>query len=215
MAEVIIEEKKEIVHVKNTGRLKELLLPNVEVLLEESNQPKRKTKYSLIAVKKHNRWVNIDSQAPNKVAFEAIQEGKLNEIGFVQKLKREVKFGDSRFDLYIEKDDEKAFIEVKGVTLEKEGLAMFPDAPTSRGTKHIWELVKALEEGYKGTILFIIQMEGCQMFTPNKEADSDFQQALIEASKKGVQILAYDTIVNEKELTIGKPIPVSLTKNNV
>lgn len=215
IAEVIINDKLEKVHVKNTGRLKELLQPNVDVLLEESNNPNRKTKYSLIATRKENRWVNIDSQAPNVVAFEAIKKGKIHEIGTAQTVKKEVTFGSSRFDLYIEKEDEKGFIEVKGVTLEIDGLAKFPDAPTSRGTKHIYELIKAVKEGYKGTILFIIQMEGCYTFTPNKETDPAFSDALIEASKNGVKILAYDTVVNDEgEMIIGKPIPVELAKNN-
>ena len=164
VAEVYIDGQKEKVHVKNTGRLKELLIQNVEVLLEESNDPNRKTKYSLIAVKKGERWVNIDSQAPNTVAYEAILDGKIAEIGTVQKLKKEVKYGDSRFDLYFETQEERGFIEVKGVTLEKDGVAVFPDAPTSRGTKHVLELMKAVEEGYKGIVLFIIQMEGCRFF---------------------------------------------------
>lgn len=210
VAEVWIDGEIEKVHVKNTGRLKELLLPNAEVLLEESDQPNRKTKFSLIAVKKNEQWVNIDSQAPNAVAFEAIANGKIAEFVELQQLKREVKFGDSRFDLYFETKEEKGFIEVKGVTLEKDGVAMFPDAPTTRGTKHILELIKAVEEGYKGTILFIIQMEGCKYFTPNKETDPSFFNALIQASKQGVQILAYETKVRENSMVIGKQIPIHL-----
>jgi len=210
VAEVYLDEQIEKVHVKNTGRLKELLLPNAEVLLEESDQPNRKTKFSLIAAKKGNLWVNIDSQAPNTVAYEAISGGEIAEIRNLRQLKKEVKYGDSRFDLYFETEQEKGFVEVKGVTLEKDGVAMFPDAPTARGTKHVWELAKAVSEGYKGIILFIIQLEGCRYFTPNSETDPSFTDALVQASKQGVRILAYETHVDEHQMSIGKQIPVIL-----
>jgi len=210
VAEVYLDEQIEKVHVKNTGRLKELLLPNAEVLLEESDQPNRKTKFSLIAAKKGNLWVNIDSQAPNAVAYEAISGGEIAEIRNLRQLKKEVKYGDSRFDLYFETEQEKGFVEVKGVTLEKDGVAMFPDAPTARGTKHVWELAKAVSEGYKGIILFIIQLEGCRYFTPNSETDPSFTDTLVQASKQGVRILAYETHVDEHQMSIGKQIPVIL-----
>jgi len=210
VAEVYLDEQIEKVHVKNTGRLKELLLPNAEVLLEESDQPNRKTKFSLIAAKKGNLWVNIDSQAPNTVAYEAISGGEIAEIRNLRQLKKEVKYGDSRFDLYFETEQEKGFVEVKGVTLEKDGVAMFPDAPTARGTKHVWELAKAVSEGYKGIILFIIQLEGCRYFTPNSETDPSFTDTLVQASKQGVRILAYETHVDEHQMSIGKQIPVIL-----
>jgi len=210
VAEVYLDEQIEKVHVKNTGRLKELLLPNAEVLLEESDQPNRKTKFSLIAAKKGNLWVNIDSQAPNTVAYEAISGGEIAEIRNLRQLKKEVKYGDSRFDLYFETEQEKGFVEVKGVTLEKDGVAMFPDAPTARGTKHVWELAKAVSEGYKGIILFIILLEGCRYFTPNSETDPSFTDTLVQASKQGVRILAYETHVDEHQMSIGKQIPVIL-----
>ena len=210
IAEVFIDGTVEQVHVKNTGRLKELLIPDVEVLLEVSDNPNRKTKYSLIAVSKKGNWVNIDSQAPNEVAFEALKEGKLVEIGSVKTLKKEVTFGDSRFDLYYEQGEQKGFMEVKGVTLEKNGIATFPDAPTARGTKHVLELNKAVQAGYKGAILFVVQLKGCQAFTSNKEMDPTFADALIEASRNGVQILCYDAIVRENELVLDEPIPVVL-----
>lgn len=210
VAEVSVDGQKEKVHVKNTGRLKELLIPDADIILEESSHSNRKTKYSIIAVKKENRWVNIDSQAPNMVAYEALLEGKIEEIGAVQQLKKEVKFGESRFDIYFETTGEKGFIEVKGVTLEKDGVAMFPDAPTSRGTKHLFELAKAVKEGYKGIILFIIQMEGCLRFAPNQKTDPTFADALRQVSTQGVQILAYETKVNEQSMVIGKRIPVKL-----
>lgn len=211
IAEVEIEGIKERVHIKNTGRLKELFIPKTVVLLEESDNPDRKTKYSLVAVDKNGRWVNIDSQAPNKVAFEAMSEGEIVEFGIPTNLKREVTYGASRFDLYYEKDGKKGFIEVKGVTLEKDGIAMFPDAPTTRGTKHVLELAKAQQEGYQNAILLIVQLKGCHEFTPNRETDPAFADALLLAHQAGVQILAYDTIVVEDGLKINHSIPVKLS----
>ncbi|MFB6466396.1 DNA/RNA nuclease SfsA [Cytobacillus sp. Hz8] len=211
IAEVEINGIMELVHIKNTGRLKELLQPFVEVLLEVSDNPNRKTRFSLIAVKKKGDWVNVDSQAPNMVAFEALTSGNLQEIGPVSFAKREVTYGDSRFDLYYEKDNEKGFIEVKGVTLEKDGFALFPDAPTSRGTKHVLELAKAVRAGFAGTILFVVQMDGCHAFTPNREMDAPFADAILLAAQQGVQILAYDSIVTEDELVLGNPLPVHLS----
>ena len=210
IAQVYINGIKEQVHIKNTGRLNELLLPKAKVMLEHSDNPNRKTRYSLISVEKNGRWVNIDSQAPNAVAFEALKKGKLIEIGLVDSVKREVAYWDSRFDLYFEKDGEKGFIEVKGVTLENDGVLMFPDAPTSRGTKHVLELTKAVQEGYSCSILFVIQMKGCHLFTPNKEMDPAFSDALLRASQQGVQIMVYDCIVKEDELILDQRIPVSL-----
>lgn len=210
IAEVYINGVKEQVHIKNTGRLKELLLPGAEVLLELSDHPNRKTRFSLISVFKNGNLVNIDSQAPNFVAFEAIKSGKLGEFGSVLKVKREVTYGESRFDLYFEKKDEKGFIEVKGVTLENDGVAMFPDAPTARGTKHVLELVKAAEEGYTCAILFVVQMKGCRVFVPYREMDSAFADALLHASQHGVQVLAYDSTVGEDELVLDQPVSVCL-----
>ena len=210
IAEVYINGIKELVHIKNTGRLNELLLPKAKVMLEHSDNPNRKTRYSLILVEKNGRWVNIDSQAPNAVAFEALKKGELIEIGLVDAVKREVAFGDSRFDLYFEKDGEKGFIEVKGVTLENDGVVMFPDAPTSRGTKHVLELTKAVQEGYSCSILFVIQMKECRLFTPNKEMDPAFTNALLRASQQGVQIMVYDCIVKKDELILDQRIPVSV-----
>lgn len=212
IAEVFIDGIKEQVHIKNTGRLKELLVLGAEVLLELSNNPNRKMRFSLIAVAKNGSWVNIDSQAPNAVAFEALKAGKLTEFGgLVELVKREVTYGDSRFDLYFEKGSEKGFIEVKGVTLEENGVAMFPDAPTARGTKHVLELAQAAHEGYTTAILFIIQMKGCRAFSPHREMDAAFADALLEASRQGVQILAYDSIVKEDELVLGEKLPINLS----
>ncbi|MCP1146557.1 DNA/RNA nuclease SfsA [Lysinibacillus endophyticus] len=210
VAEVSINDSVERVHVKNTGRLKELLYPDNKVLLEKSNNPKRTTNYSIIAANKNDKWINIDSQAPNAVIFEALKEGKIKEIGKVDFLKKEVTFGESRFDFYYENGDEKGFIEVKGVTLERNEVASFPDAPTLRGMKHVLEMCQAVQEGYKGTILFVIQMKGCKSFTPNREMDPNFADRLLQAAQQGVQIIAYDSIVEEDSLFIDKQIPVSL-----
>lgn len=214
IAEVIIDDDetaKEQVHIKNTGRLKELLQPGAEVLLEQSDNPNRKTRFSLIVVAKNGSWVNIDSQAPNAVAFEALKAGKLaEEFGLVELIKREVTYGDSRFDLYFENGDTKGFIEVKGVTLEENGMALFPDAPTARGTKHVLELAKAVHVGYTAAILFVIQMKGCRGFAPHREMDPAFADALLEASRQGVRILAYDSIVKEDEIALGEKVLVDL-----
>lgn len=213
IAEVLINGEKEPVHIKNTGRLRELLIPGAKVILEISDNPDRKTKYSLIAVYAYGHIVNIDSQAPNLAAFHALEKGKINEIGTVNKVRREVTFKNSRFDLYYEKEKEKGFVEVKGVTLVKERTAMFPDAPTSRGTKHVMELIKAQEEGYHASILFLIQMEDCKLLCLNWEMDPVFSEAVVEAVQKGVNVFAYDCKVSEKELVLNQPVPVSLEYN--
>ena len=210
ISEVYIDGVKLQVHVKNTGRLKELFQQGAKVLLECSDNPNRKTQFSLIAVLKDDVWVNIDSQAPNAVAFEAIKQGRIAEIGQVDLVKREVTYRASRFDLYFEQGEQKGFIEVKGVTLEIEGVAMFPDAPTTRGTKHVLELAKAAKEGYHCAILFLVQLKGCRKFVPNREMDPAFADALILAAEAGVQILAYDTMVTEDGMVLDTVVPVEL-----
>ena len=207
---VELNGQEEMVHVKNTGRCKELLLEGARVFLEEADKEGRKTKYSLIAVYKGDVLVNMDSQAPNQMAAEALAEGKIKEIGEVEFLKREVKYENSRFDLYYQKGNQKGFIEVKGVTLEENSVAKFPDAPTERGAKHLRELVKAKEEGYEAAVLFVIQMKGIKEFCPNEERDPAFTAALREASEAGVKILAYDCQVEVGKVWIENPIPVIL-----
>ena len=209
IAHVEIEGSLEICHVKNTGRCRELLIQGVTVYLEKSNNPKRKTKYSLIGVEKDTRMINMDSQAPNKVVHEWLQAGNLSpRTTFI---KPETKYRSSRFDFYIETDKEKIFMEVKGVTLEEDGVVKFPDAPTERGLKHIEELCKVLEEGYKAYVFFVIQMKGARYFTPNNKTHPAFGEALIKAKEAGVQILAYDCEVTKDFLKIGKEIEVRLT----
>lgn len=210
ICDVYVDGIKEQVHIKNTGRLTELLHPDVPVFLERSNDPKRKTRFSLIAVSKHGVLVNIDSQAPNVVVAEALAAGKLTEFGSVDLVRREMKYRNSRFDLYFEKGERKGFIEVKGVTLEKNGVALFPDAPTSRGKKHLLEMAMAAKEGYMTAIIFLIQMKGCLRFEPNKTMDAFFTESLYEAARHGVQILAYDSIVTEKKIVLDQSVPVRL-----
>lgn len=210
IAEVFIDGVKEQVHIKNTGRLTELLQPCAEVLLEPGDQPGRKTRFSLVAAAKNGEWVNIDSQAPNKLAYEAIMEGRLKEFGAVSTLKREVTFGGSRFDLYVEADGQAGFIEVKGVTLEKEGVALFPDAPTARGTKHVLEMIQAVQAGYLGVILFVVQMKGCREFAPYRDMDPVFAEALEQAVLQGVKIMAYESSMEDHHFTLGEKLPIWL-----
>ena len=208
---VELNGQEEMVHVKNTGRCKEVLSEGARVFLEEADKEGRKTKYSLIAVYKGDMLVNMDSQAPNQMAAEALAEGKIEEIDEVDFLKREVSYENSRFDLFYQKGEKKGFIEVKGVTLEGNGIAKFPDAPTERGAKHLRELIKAKEEGYEAAALFVIQMKGVQEFRPNEERDKNFTAALKEAAKAGVKILAYDCRVQVGKVYIDQKVPVNLS----
>lgn len=203
----------EKVHVKNTGRCRELLIPNCTVYLEESNNPNRKTKYSLIAVQKGDRLINMDSQVPNKVIYEALVNKSiilpnLNEE--IKLIKTEKTYGNSRFDIYLETENQKVFIEIKGATLEEENIVMFPDAKTERGVKHINELIKASEEGYKCYVIFVVQMENILYFTPNKKMHLELAEALNIANAKGVDVLAYDCIVNPDSIIIKDDVKVIL-----
>ncbi|MBQ7385563.1 MAG: DNA/RNA nuclease SfsA [Ruminococcus sp.] len=214
IAKVEINGKEETVHVKNTGRCRELLRENVTVYLEKSSNPNRKTAFDLVAVEKvregkENLLVNMDSQIPNAVAFEWLT-GENPLFSKNAKIKREVTFGDSRFDLYVEDEERKAFVEVKGVTLEHSGYALFPDAPTERGVKHINELVKATEAGYEAYILFVIQMKEVHTFSPNKEMHADFAEALKNAYNKGVKVIAMDCVVTPDEMIIDKKVRACL-----
>ncbi len=210
VAEVFIDGQLEKVHIKNTGRLIEVLKPGATVALEPSNNPKRVTRYSIIAAKKEEKWINIDSQVPNSVVYEALKKGKLMQFVGVTDIKREVRYESSRFDLFYYRDKIPGFIEVKGVTLEQDGVAMFPDAPTSRGTRHVNTLIQAKDEGFEATILFIVQMGGCHLFTPYKDMDIAFYQMLKEAAVKGVQLLAYDCEVTESTIQLNNQIPIHI-----
>ncbi len=212
IAHVMIDGKEEVVHVKNTGRCKELLVPSATVYLEKSDNPERKTKYDLIAVLKNGRLINMDSQMPNAGAYEWVQAGGL---GFVPKnLKREVKYGNSRFDLWYEKEDgTQGFVEVKGVTLEENNVVRFPDAPTTRGLKHIKELEECVKEGYEAFALFVIQMKDVSYFQPNYDTMREFGQQLIEARDAGVNVVAVDCNVKPDEVILNKTVPVILEEN--
>lgn len=200
IAHVEINGKVEICHVKNTGRCKELLTPNAIVFVEENNNPNRKTKFSLIGVIKGKRMINMDSQVTNKVVHEWILKGNL--ITEVTLIKPEKKYNNSRFDFYIETENRKIFIEVKGVTLESEGIVKFPDAPTERGVKHVKELCDCIKDGYEAYIIFVIQMKDVLHFEPNVETHKEFAEVLKEAAKNGVNIIAVDCEVKEDSIDI-------------
>ena len=211
IAHVQIGDQLETVHVKNTGRCRELLVPETEVILEKSDNPARKTKYDLICVNKGGRWINMDSQAPNKAAEEWVAAGNL----FPEKVtvRREKTYGNSRFDLYVESEERKAFIEVKGVTLEENNIVRFPDAPTERGIKHLYELMKAAADGYEAYLLLVIQMKGVTRFEPNWDTHREFGETLQKAQKAGVHILAYDCLVEPDRMEIQDPVPVRLERD--
>ena len=208
IAYVEIAGRKETVHVKNTGRCRELLQPGALVYLEKSDNPARKTQYDLVAVQKGNLLINMDSQAPNKVVEEWLRAGEL--FSDVVTVRPETTYGNSRFDFYVETSTERIFIEVKGVTLEENGVVRFPDAPSERAVKHVEELVQAYRDGYQVYVLFVIQMEEAKFFTPNKDTHPAFAQALEEAAKQGVRVLAYSCSVTPDSLQIKSPVLVKL-----
>lgn len=201
-----IDGKEEICHVKNTGRCRELLLNGATVYLEKSSNPNRKTQYDLVAVQKGDRLINIDSQVVNNVALEFIPK-LFNDIKLV---KPEYKYGNSRFDIYVETETEKIFVEVKGVTLENDGVVRFPDAPTERGVKHLNELQKAVTEGYRAYVLFIVQMNDVKYFEPNRETHPQFADALKQAKTNGVIPLAYDCSITPDCIEIRNPILIKI-----
>ena len=201
IANVSIEGVPVVAHVKNTGRCRELLLPRAEVFLEKSDSPQRKTAYDLITVRKANGLlINIDSQAPNKVVREWLEQ---QDYDFIRP---EFPYGNSRVDFYMEKGKERYLLEVKGCTLEREGIGFFPDAPTERGAKHLRELKKAVLEGYNASVAFVIQMDGISEVRPNTETDPDFTEALREAQEAGVKVLFLLCHVEPDSLTIMKAI---------
>lgn len=212
IAHCLVDSEEVVAHVKNTGRCRELLLPGVTVWLQHHDNPARKTHWSLIAVQKGERLINMDSQAPNEIAAEAILNGTLTLPGWEHPdiVRREVRYGDSRFDLCLTKDGKQAFVEVKGVTLERDGAVYFPDAPTERGVKHVRELCAALDEGYGAFILFVIQMENVRFFAPNDETHPAFGETLRQAAQKGVGIVAADCLVAPDEVRLNKSVPVQL-----
>lgn len=208
VARVEAEGEELVCHVKNTGRCRELLVPGATVWLEESPNPSRKTKFDLIAVEKGDRLINMDAQAPNKVFGEWAAAGGFREG--LTLLRPETTYGSSRFDFYWESSKSRGFVEVKGVTLEEDGIVRFPDAPTLRGVKHLDELVKAHEAGYEAAVCFVIQMEDVCWFAPNDVTHPEFGQALRKAAAAGVEILAMDCAVTPQSLTMGNPVLVKL-----
>jgi len=195
-------------HVKNTGRCRELLVPGATVYLEFSGNPLRKTPCDLVAVEKGERLINMDAVAPNAVAGEWLRGGG---PGFVPDLLRpEVTHGDSRFDYFLEQGERRAFLEVKGVTLEEDGIVRFPDAPTERGVKHLQGLAKAVREGFDAYILFIVQMQGVRYFEPNRATHPAFADALRDAADAGVHLLALDCAVTPNSITPGAPVEIRL-----
>ena len=204
--------KKETIHVKNTGRCAELLRPGAAIYVQESDNPERKTKWDLIAVEKETgsgkRLINMDSQIPNRVVQEWIEAGNL--FPDVSLVRPETTYGNSRFDLYVEAGDRKIFIEVKGVTLEEDGVCRFPDAPSDRAVKHLEELIRAKKEGYEAYVFFVIQMKGVSYFTPNTDTHPAFAEALRRAKEAGVEILAYDCSVAPDSIVVSEPVDAVL-----
>ncbi len=208
IAEVEIDGEIKICHVKNTGRCRELLTCGARVLLERSENQARRTEYDLIAVYKGEKLINIDSQAPNKVFGEWIKQSGF--FGSATLIKPEYTYGNSRFDFYIEADGKRILAEIKGVTLEKDGVVLFPDAPTERGVKHINELVEAKQNGFEACVFFVIQMKDCRYFTPNRETHPKLADALVKAAKSGVGIYALNCNVTDNSLDILDFLPVIL-----
>ena len=208
IAQVEIDGQTETVHVKNTGRCRELLIPGATVYLEESSNPNRKTRFDLIAVEKEDLLINMDAQAPNQVFREWAESGAFRpELAL---LRPETTWGKSRFDFYWEGGGKKGFVEVKGVTLEVDGLALFPDAPTERGIKHLEELIACRQEGYEAAVCFVIQMAGMSSFAPNERTHPAFGEALRRARDAGVEVLAYGCRVWPDRLELDAPVPVFL-----
>ncbi len=207
IAQVLLHGQEETVHVKNTGRCKELLVPGAKVYLEKGQNPARKTGWDLIAVEKGDRLINMDSQLPNKVAEEWLAQGGLGQFS---QLLREQTWGASRLDFCLKDARRTKYVEVKGVTLEEGGRVYFPDAPTARGVKHLEELTRIRREGMEAAVLFVVQMKGVSSFSPNDATDPAFSDALRRAKDAGVEIAAIDCLVRPEEVTPGQRVPVIL-----
>ena len=208
IAHTLLGNEEIICHVKNTGRCKELLIPGAVVYVQHMDSALRKTQYDLIAVRKGMRLINMDSQVPNRVFFEHLQSERY--IDGITLIKPEAKFGSSRFDFYVEAGERKIFIEVKGVTLEGDGVALFPDAPTLRGVRHLNELMQCVAAGYEAHVVFVVQVSDVRYFTPNDATHAAFGEALRNAAVAGVRIAALDCIVEPDKLEIGGAIQIKL-----
>ena len=208
IAQVELSGQEETVHVKNTGRCRELLIPGRTVWLEKSGNPARKTQYDLVAVDKDGLLINMDAQAPNRVFAEWVGAGGFQEG--LTLLRPETTWGNSRFDFYWEASNRRGFVEVKGVTLEEDGAVYFPDAPTARGVKHVEELCACLEQGYEAALFLVVQMEGVAFWAPNDRTHPAFGTAVRRAAERGVQILAWDCKVTPDSITLRRPVSVRL-----
>ena len=212
IAHVEVNGAEEVCHVKNTGRCRELLVPGAKVWLVESDNPARKTRFDLVAVEKvrgeETLLVNMDSQAPNHIFREWAQEGNFRPG--LKILRGETTFGNSRFDYYWEDSEKRGFVEIKGVTLEQDGVVRFPDAPTERGVKHLEELISAKAEGYEAAVCFIVQMEGMKHLEPNDATHPAFGEALRKCAAAGVEILALECETAPGYVKAVRPIPVIL-----
>ena len=208
IAHILLDGQTQVCHVKNTGRCRELLVPGAEIFVQRSANPARKTAYDLISVWKGGRLINMDAAAPNKVFGQWLSSGG---PGFVPELiKPECVHGDSRFDFYFEHGGRKAFAEVKGVTLEENGIVRFPDAPTERGVKHLHGLTRCVQEGFEAWAVFIIQMKGVKYFEPNRATHPEFAEALCQAANGGVKLMALDCDVTKNSLTAGENVEICL-----
>ncbi len=208
VAHVLVNGKETVCHVKNTGRCRELLVPGCTVYLQHHDAPGRKTAYSLIAVQKGDRLVNMDSQAPNRAVKEWLERQRA--VWDITDIYPERKYGASRFDFYLQGKERCAYMEVKGVTLEENGAALFPDAPTQRGVKHVYELCECIKDGFDAYLVFVIQMKGVRYFSPNTKTHPAFGEALRYAEACGVQILAFDCDVTPDTMSIASPVQVCL-----
>lgn len=208
IAQVMIDGAEHTVHVKNTGRCKELLIPGVKVWLVKSDHLSRKTQYDLVAVEKNGKIINIDAQAPNLLFQEWAQAGYFQEK--LTLLRAETTWGNSRFDFYWEAGERKGFVEVKGCTLERDGWCYFPDAPTERGVKHLEELIHVKEAGMEATVCFVVQMDQANGFSPNDMTHPAFGTALRNAVRCGVQVLVLKCYVTPQELWINRTLPLQL-----
>ena len=207
IAHIDIDGQEVICHVPNTGRMKELLIPGVKVMLSRHDTSTRKTEYELRMIMKNSNWISIDSQLPNTLAHEAITYDVISELQGYKEIKREVTYNNSRLDFQLIGDD-TCFIEVKGVTLERDGWCYFPDAPTERGRRHIDELIRAKAEGYRSVLLFVIQIEDARGFSPNRITDEAFADKVKEAEESGVEVLAYGCHVSPEEVYITGKVPI-------
>lgn len=208
IAKVLLDGREEVCHVKNTGRCKELLLPGAEVWLSRQEKTERKTRYDLVVVRKGNRLINIDSQAPNRLFREWVSEG--NWLPDVVRIRAETVYGASRLDFRVETENRIHLVEVKGVTLEEDGIVRFPDAPTLRGLRHVRELIRAAGEGFGAAAVFIIQMDRAELFMPNWRTQPEFGLALRDAAAAGVEIRALQCRVEPGEISVSRSVPVLL-----